>query len=79
MKNKIKICQPSKLSGLILKFGLPLISLVFIYILQLLLNTPENEKAWLYANAYAMLEYAVMSFVLVFCGAVIIDIAAKNS
>ena len=78
MKNRIKITPLSRISSLIIKIGMPIIAVVFIYILQLLLNTPENEKAWLYANAYTMLEYAVMSFTLVFCGALVTDMALKH-
>ncbi len=78
MKNKIKITPLSHVSSLIIKIGMPIIAVVFVYILQLLLNTPENEKAWLYANAYTMLEYAVMSFTLVFCGALVADMALKR-
>ena len=76
-ERKIKISGMSRISLLIMRIGLPIIAFVFIYILQLLICTPENERAWLYANAYTMLEYAVMSFTLVICGALLADSAVK--
>ncbi|MBR5322113.1 MAG: hypothetical protein IKU48_01010 [Clostridia bacterium] len=78
MINKIKNFKLSKLSLTFFKICSAFIVLVFLYILFSLINISENEKAWLYANAYTMLEYAVMSFTLVFCGSVIIDIALKE-
>ena len=78
MINKIKKLTLSKVSLTFFKISSAFMVVVFLYILFSLLNTPENEKAWLYANAYTMLEYAVMSFTLVFCGSVIIDIALKE-
>ncbi len=79
MINKTKKLTLSKLSLIFFKISSAVMVLVFLYILFSLLNTPENEKAWLYANAYTMLEYAVMSFTLVFCGSLFIDIAEKKS
>ena len=78
MINKIKKFTLSKVSLNFFKISAPFMVFVFLYILFSLLNAPENEKAWLYANAYTMLEYAVMSFTLVFCGSLIIDIALKD-
>ena len=78
MINKIKNLTLSKVSMTFFKICSAVMVLVFLYILFLLLNTPENEKAWLYAIAYTMLEYAVMSFTLVFCGSFLIDIALKD-
>ncbi len=79
MINKIKNLTLSKVSLNFFKISSAVMVFVFLYILFLLLKTPENEKAWLYANAYTMLEYAVMSFTLVFCGSLIIDIALKDN
>lgn len=79
MINKIKKLTPSKVSLNFFKISATFMVLVFLYILFSLLNTPENEKAWLYANAYTMLEYAVMSFTLIFCGSFLIDIALKDN
>ncbi|MBQ4116235.1 MAG: hypothetical protein IJD37_02540 [Clostridia bacterium] len=78
MINNIKTLTLSKLSLRFFKICSAVMVLVFLYILFSLLNTPENEKAWLYANAYTMLEYAVMSFTLVFCGSFLIDIAIND-
>ena len=78
MKTKFKISPLSKLSAAILKTGLPLISIVFLYILFYLLETPENKRAWVVCETIAMLEYAVMSFTLIICGSLIIDAAVKK-
>ncbi len=78
MKNKIKIQPLSKLSSAVLKFGLPLISVVFLYILFFILETPENKRAWVVSSTITMLEYAIMSFTIIICGALIIDAAVKN-
>lgn len=78
MKNKIKIQPLSKLSSTVLKVGLPLISVVFLYILFFILETPENKRAWVVSSTITMLEYAIMSFTIIICGALIIDAAVKN-
>ena len=65
---------PSKLAGTILKIGLPLISAVFLYILFYVLNTPISERSWICSVSYEMLEYAVMSFTIILCGAILSDI-----
>ncbi|MBE6642477.1 MAG: hypothetical protein E7615_02350 [Ruminococcaceae bacterium] len=75
---KLKIPQLSKLAYYILAIGLPLIVIVFSYILSLLLYTPENEKAIVLLHIFSMLEYASMSFTLVVCGALFADIVIKK-
>lgn len=77
MKKKLVITPLSKLSAMIFKIGLPIITLVFLYILKLLIEAPENEIAWLLVSVPEMIEYAVMSYTLVFCGALIADAAVK--
>ena len=77
MKNKIKITPLSKLSLMILKVGMPLISVVFFYILYELLSASANEMGWEFVRAVSMLEYALMSFVIIFCGALLVDCAEK--
>ncbi len=79
MKNKIKISPFSPLAASIIKIGLPIISLIFMYILIYLIGIPENKRAWVVSSTYAMLEYAVMSFTLIVCGALIADTAVKNN
>ena len=79
MKKTINIPSLSRLATYILKIGLPLISLVFVYIFLLLSTAPNGDKMLLYSNGYIMLEEAVMSFTLIFCGAFLADIVAKNN
>lgn len=67
----------SKISSLIFKIGLPLITLVFLYILKILIEAPVNERAWLLVSAPEMIEYAMMSYALIFCGALLADVAVK--
>lgn len=76
-KRKIKIFPLSKVASMIIKIGMPIITLVFLYILHQLITAPINEREWIYALAPEMIEYAVMSFTLVFCGAFIADTAEK--
>lgn len=78
MKNKIIISPLSKLSAIILKVGLPIMTLVFLYILFFILETPINKRAWVVSSTYAMLEYAIMSFTIIICGSLIVDAAVKN-
>ena len=78
MKRSTNSPSPKKLPSLIVRIGMPLITLVFIYILHTVINTPENEKAWLYTQVYTMLEYAVMSFTLIFCAPFFTDMALKD-
>ena len=78
MIDKIKNLTLSKISLRFFKICSAVMVLVFLYILFSLLNTPENEKAWLWANAYTMLEYAIMSFTIVFCGTFLLDVGAKG-
>ena len=68
----------SKPASLILKIGLPVVSSVFAYILIYTFNCPTNERAWVIGSIYAMLEYALMSFLVLFCGALIFDIIFKK-
>lgn len=77
MKNKIKITPLSKISSMIFKIGLPIITLVFLYILFTVLSATEDKRAWSYASAYTMLEYAIMSFTIIICGALAADTAEK--
>ena len=76
--NKIKIPTLKRLPSLILKIGLPIMTLVFTYILLFILNTPQNERAWIIYTGYTMLESAVMSFTLIFCGALFVDMVIKE-
>lgn len=78
MKKNFKKPSPKKLPSLMLKIGMPLITLVFIYILHTAISTPENEKAWLTYRVYAMLEYAIMSFTILFCAPFFTDMALKD-
>ena len=78
MKNKIKLSPLSKLSAVILKIGLPLMAVVFLYILFFLLEIPENKRAWVVSETIAMLEYAIMSFTIIICGSLIVDAAVKK-
>ena len=75
---KIKIPKLSKLAYRILAIGLPLIVIIFSYILSLLLYTPENEKAIVLLHMFSMLEYASLSFAVVVCGALFVDIVVKS-
>ena len=75
---KIKIPKLSKLAYRILAIGLPLIVIIFSYILSLLLYTPENEMAIVLLHMFSMLEYASMSFAVVVCGALFVDIVVKS-
>ena len=77
-KNKIKLPLLSKLSIGILKIGLPLIALLFFYILFQLIFTPENAKAWVLYCINDRLEYVFMSFTLIVCGALFVDMAVKS-
>ena len=78
MKHKIKITPFTKVSSLIIKIGMPVIALVFFYILHTVTSATDNDRAWVFASAYSMLEYALMSFTLVFCGALLADISEKR-
>lgn len=78
MKKYIKTINVDRLPALLIKMGMPVITLAFLYILNSVLAVPENEKAWLYAEVYTMLEYAVMSFTLLFCGSFLSDMALRN-
>ena len=75
---KIKIPKLSKLAYRILAIGLPLIVIIFSYILSLLLYTPENEMAIVLLHMFSMLEYASLSFAVVVCGALFVDIIVKS-
>jgi|GEM_PF-6054296 len=77
-KLNIKIPKMKRLPTLILRIGMPLITFVFTYILLFILNTPNDERAWISYTAYTMLESAVMSFTLIFCGALVADMAIKE-
>lgn len=77
MKKKIKITPLSKISSIIFKIGLPIITLVFLYILKTLIDAPIYERAWLIASVPEMIEYAMMSYALIFCGALLADSATK--
>lgn len=79
MKYSIGIPPLSKTAFCILKIGLPAISCVFLYILLFTLNCPANERAWVIGSIYAMLDYALMSFLVLFCGSLIVDIIVKNT
>ena len=63
----------------ILYIGLPLMTIVFGYILFSLINAHAESSAWLYNSGYEMLEYAVMSLTLILCGSIVADIAEKRS
>ncbi len=78
MKQKIKLKPLSLFSSYILKIGLPIISTVFLYIMYFLLDTPNNERAYTVYTVYSMIEYATMSFTLIFCGALVTDLAIKS-
>ena len=77
MKKKIVITPLSKVAEMIFKIGLPAIALVFTYILKLLIEAPKNDSAWLLTTVPEMLEYAMMSYALIFCGALLADISLK--
>ena len=78
MKRRIKIEPVSTLALWIIKIGMPIISLVFFYILYRLQSANADSMAWEYVRCLSMLEYAMMSFTLVFCGAIIADFAEKK-
>lgn len=79
MNEKLKKYRLSKTAGLVIRAGLPLMVLVFAYILLVLMTAPEGKTAWLYRSGYDMLEYAVMSVTLILCGGLVTDIAEKES
>lgn len=78
MKRNISLPDVSPLASRVIKIGLPLISLVFVYILLILITTPAESAVWLVHEGYSTLEAAFMSFTLILCGAVVIDLAEKN-
>ena len=75
---KIKIPKLKRIPQLMLTIGLPFITLIFTYILLFIIKTPQSERAWIGYTVYTMLENAVMCFVLIFCGALLIDMAMKE-
>ncbi len=78
MKRRIKTEPLSNLALWIIKIGMPIISLVFFYILYRLQSADANRMAWEYVRCLSMLEYGMMSFTLVFCGAILADFAEKR-
>ena len=78
MKKRLVIPTLSKTAERFFTIASTLMVFVFLYLLVTLVKTPENEKAWLWANAYTMLEYAIMSFTIVFCGTFQLDVGAKG-
>ena len=79
MKKRIHIPEISPIASHIIKTGLPLITAFFLYILFTLLNAPADRSAWLTQESYSVIECALMSFTVIFCGAVVIDIADKQN
>lgn len=74
-KNSFKI---SKIASTILKVGLPIMALYFVYIIVSVLSV-KNTTPNVIANTYSsQLEHIFMSFTILIVGAVIMDITEKE-
>jgi len=69
--------KPEKLSFAVLESGLAVVAFAFAYIIVCFCLTPKEELLFSMRDFYAMYEAAVMSFAIVVCGAVVIDISVK--
>ena len=78
MKRRIRITPISNLALWIIKIGMPIIALVFFYILYRLQSVNADQMAWEYVRILSMIEYGMMSFTIVFCGAILADFAEKR-
>lgn len=75
-KNGFELKPISKVAEYILRVGLPLMLIVFFYILHRMLTVSESERAWLFQSIPEMVEYGLMSLTIIVCGAVVADFAA---
>jgi len=71
--------KPNKKSLYILRYGLPLPSVVLIYAALTLAYTPPVRLLYIYDGCLETVAYALMSIAIVFAGAAAYEYLLKNS
>lgn len=78
MKTAVKIPPLSKEAYILFRILLLPVFLIFAYSAVYFLSTPIITRAWVISEIYTMLEYATLSFTLLFCGVLLFDIGLKK-
>ncbi len=75
---KIKLPTLSPVSFAILKYGLGVVLAVFIYIAFTTASLDKYDAARLFPLFLEQIEHALMTLLLIVCGALLFDIAARE-
>ena len=75
---RIKLPKLSPVAFAILKYGLAAVSVTLIYIAFTSASLDSYDAARLYPLFYEQMEHALMTLLLVVCGALLFDIASRE-
>ncbi len=75
---KIKLPTLSRVSFAILKYGLGAVLMTLVYIAFAAASLDAYDTARLFPLFYEQMEHAVMTLLLVVCGALLFDIAVRE-